>query len=69
NIIRARAGKTTLITTHRIATLKSVERILVMEKGELLEDGDHGGLLAMGGIYSTIYESKAIEAELEREAS
>lgn len=65
-ILAARKGRTTLIVTHRTATLRSVERILVLDGGRLVEDGDHRALLAKKGHYRAIYESSVLEAELER---
>jgi ATP-binding cassette subfamily B protein len=65
-ILTSRKGKTTLIVTHRTATLSCVDRIIVLDRGRLVEDGNHRGLLAKKGHYSDIYESSIIQAELER---
>ena len=53
-------GKTAIIIAHRLSTIKSVDRILVMHKGELVEDGDHDTLLQQGGLYKQLYEMQAI---------
>jgi ATP-binding cassette subfamily B protein len=49
-------GRTALIIAHRLSTVRSADRILVMHHGELRETGTHEELLASGGIYSKLYE-------------
>jgi ATP-binding cassette subfamily B protein len=48
----ARAGRSTLIIAHRLATVVRADRIIVMEGGRLVEEGRHGELLAKGGLYA-----------------
>ena len=43
---------TTLIIAHRLATVQNVDRIVVLEKGRLVEEGSHAALLARGGLYA-----------------
>jgi ATP-binding cassette, subfamily B, bacterial len=47
--------KTTIIIAHRISTLAKMDRILVFEKGEIIEDGTHDILLAQGGHYAKMW--------------
>lgn len=47
-------GRTTLIVAHRLATIRDCDRILVLDKGRLVETGDHDGLLQQRGIYYTL---------------
>lgn len=52
-------GRTTLLITHRFNTVRSVDRIIVLEKGKVIEDGTHFSLLARGGRYSEMYYIQA----------
>ena len=52
------AGRTTFIIAHRLSTLHDVDRILVLENGQLVEDGRHEDLLARGGVYAGLYEAQ-----------
>ena len=47
-------GRTTLIIAHRLATVQSADRILVIERGQLVEDGTHASLTAAGGLYARL---------------
>jgi len=49
-------GRTSIIIAHRLSTIQNVDRILVMHKGRLVEEGTHRDLLARGGIYTKLYE-------------
>ncbi|HET9952017.1 MAG TPA: ABC transporter ATP-binding protein [Candidatus Eisenbacteria bacterium] len=49
-------GRTSLVIAHRLSTILDADRILVMHKGELREQGTHEELLAKGGIYARLYE-------------
>jgi subfamily B ATP-binding cassette protein HlyB/CyaB len=49
------AGRTVLIIAHRLSAVRDADRILVMERGQIVEDGPHNQLLAQGGIYSHLY--------------
>ncbi len=58
-------GKTVLLITHRIATAREAERIYVMDRGRIVEEGDHDSLLAGGGLYTRLAEIQKINEELE----
>jgi ATP-binding cassette subfamily B protein len=45
-------GRTTLVVAHRLATVLSADRILVMDEGRIVEEGTHAALLARGGLYA-----------------
>lgn len=49
-------GRTSLVVAHRLSTIRHVDRILVLHKGQLAEEGTHAELLARGGLYARYYE-------------
>ena len=49
-------GRTTFIIAHRLSTVHRADIILVLDKGEIIEQGTHQELLALGGSYREIYE-------------
>src|SRR5699024_10222125 len=66
-----REGRTSFVIAHRLSTIRDADLILVMEDGDIVEQGDHEALLALGGAYSRLYRSQfaraAADIELERE--
>jgi ATP-binding cassette subfamily B protein len=50
------AGRTTLVIAHRLATVQKADRILVMDKGRVVEAGTHGELVRRGGVYARLAE-------------
>ena len=51
------AESTSILIAHRLSTVKAADRIIVIEKGHIIETGDHEGLLAQGGHYATLYNT------------
>jgi len=60
-------GKTRIVVSHRLSSIKEADKIIVLDEGEIKEMGDHSSLLFMGGIYAEIYRRQQIEEELDRE--
>ncbi len=50
-------NSTSILIAHRLSTVKAADRIVVMEKGRIIEEGNHEGLLAKGGHYATLYNT------------
>jgi ATP-binding cassette subfamily B protein len=59
------AGRTALVIAHRLSTIQSVDRILLMHKGEIRESGDHKSLLALRGLYWMLHQMQFREAPAE----
>jgi ATP-binding cassette, subfamily B, multidrug efflux pump len=54
-------GRTTFVIAHRLSTIRDADVILVMDRGRIVEQGDHTSLLARGGFYADLYESQFAE--------
>ena len=79
---RLSGGRTTLVIAHRLSTIRNADKIIVMERGEVVDQGTHDELLSRGGIYADLYrlqfqdgktlvdpEGVAAQAPSETEAS
>lgn len=56
-------GRTSIIIAHRLATIKKADTILVMDAGEIVEQGSHKSLLKKGGYYKNLYEAQFLAEE------
>ncbi len=61
---RIMVGRTSLIVSHRVSTVKDADLIVVLEEGQIAERGTHDSLVARGGIYAELYEKQLLEEEL-----
>ncbi len=57
-------GRTLILIAHRLSTVRQADRIIVLEKGRIIEQGDHEGLLNQGGAYARLHALQNGEVEL-----
>jgi len=55
-------GRTSIVIAHRLATIQKADKILVMDRGKIVEMGTHDSLIAEGGYYTQLYEAQFTEA-------
>ena len=52
-------GKTTIAIAHRLSTIAQMDRLVVMDRGRIVEDGTHAELLAKGALYANLWERQS----------
>lgn len=62
-MIEGMRGRTSIVIAHRLSTVKNADRIIVLDKGEIVEEGTHEQLLALGGHYRQIYDTQLADQE------
>ncbi len=67
NLRQVLAGRTSLLISQRISTIKECDQILVLDNGEIIERGDHRSLLTHNGLYASMYRRELLSQELEEE--
>ena len=60
-----RTGRTSIIISHRISTVKDADKIIVLSDGAIAEEGTHEELVTLGGIYADLHFKQLLEKELE----
>lgn len=63
NMGRIMRDKTSIIIAHRISTIKNADKILVLDHGEIIEQGDHNTLMEQRGAYFELYEKQLLEEQ------
>ncbi len=58
-------GRTVILISHRVSTVRQADRIIVLEKGRIVEQGTHAELVAAGGYYADLARKQTLEEELE----
>ncbi len=53
------SGKTVIAVAHRLSTLREMDRIIVLERGRVIEDGSHDALVNYGGVYAKLWDHQA----------
>lgn len=65
NLKKFMEGRTSIIISHRVSTVKDADKIIVLSNGTITEQGTHDELLTLNGIYADIYYKQLLEKELE----
>ncbi len=58
-------GRTTILISHRVSTIRNADQIFVLEHGTVVAEGTHAELLEQGGYYADLYQKQLLEEELE----
>jgi ATP-binding cassette, subfamily B, multidrug efflux pump len=57
-------GRTSLIVSHRVSTVRHADLILVLDRGRIVERGTHDELIRVGGLYAELHKKQLLEEEL-----
>ena len=55
-------GRTTIAIAHRLSTLRKADRLIVLDRGQIIEQGGHDQLMSLGGVYRRMYDTQARQA-------
>jgi ATP-binding cassette subfamily B multidrug efflux pump len=59
NLYQLMAGKTVIAIAHRLSTIAAMDRLIVMDKGKVIEEGSHDALIARGGLYAQLWQRQS----------
>lgn len=59
-------GRTSILVSHRVSTVKDADKIIVIDRGRIAEEGTHEELLRLDGIYADIHSKQLLEEEIEQ---
>jgi len=59
SLYRLMEGKTVVAIAHRLSTIAAMDRLIVLDRGRIVEEGDHRSLLARGGLYARLWRTRA----------
>ena len=64
NIITASEGKTLIIISHRLSSMQNMDKILLFDRGEIVETGTHRELIELNGLYADMYKTQVSHYDL-----
>ncbi len=64
NLYKVSKNKTTIIVSHRISSIKNADTIIVLENGEIIQQGSHSKLVHINGYYKELFEQQLLEKEI-----
>ena len=59
NLYRLMEGKTVIAIAHRLSTIAAMDRLVVMDRGRIIEEGSHDALVAKGGLYAQLWQRQS----------
>lgn len=65
SLVRIMKGKTSLLISHRISTVKMADKIIVLNDGSIVEEGNHQELMNLKGVYFDLYQKQLMEEKIE----
>ena len=65
--MKERLGRTTFVIAHRLSTIRNADKIIVMGKGQIIEEGNHESLIQLEGTYCNLVRQQALQTEENEE--